>query len=71
VRRSYSDGVTFTPVIKIDELEIDILKRTGRAGASELHLTSLEQSLLYLLAACRARGHPRGDPRRAVGGRTT
>ena len=43
--------MTFTPVIKIGELEIDILKRTVRAGTSELHLTSLEQSLLYLLAA--------------------
>jgi DNA-binding response OmpR family regulator len=51
VRRAYSDAVTFTPVIKIGELEIDILKRTVRAGTSELHLTSLEQSLLYLLAA--------------------
>ena len=35
----------------IGELEIDILKRTVRAWTSELHLTSLEQSLLYLLAA--------------------
>jgi DNA-binding response OmpR family regulator len=51
LRRSYSDAVTFTPVIRIGELEIDILKRTVRAGTSELHLTSLEQSLLYLLAA--------------------
>ncbi len=51
VRRAYTDAVTFTPVIKIGELEIDILKRTVRAGTSELHLTSLEQSLLYLLAA--------------------
>jgi DNA-binding response OmpR family regulator len=50
-RRSYRDAVTFTPIIKIGELEIDILKRTVRAGTSELHLTSLEQSLLYLLAA--------------------
>jgi DNA-binding response OmpR family regulator len=32
-------------------LEIDILNRRVRAGESELHLTSLEQSLLYLLAA--------------------
>ena len=31
LRRSYSDAVTFTPVIKIGELEIDILKRTVRA----------------------------------------
>jgi DNA-binding response OmpR family regulator len=51
VRRAYSDAVTFTPVITLGELEIDILNRTVRAGSSELHLTSLEQSLLYLLAA--------------------
>jgi DNA-binding response OmpR family regulator len=51
VRRAYSDAVTFTPVIKLGELEIDILNRTVHSGASELHLTSLEQSLLYLLAA--------------------
>jgi DNA-binding response OmpR family regulator len=51
LRRSYDDTVTFTPVITLGELEIDILNRTVRAGTSELHLTSLEQSLLYLLAA--------------------
>jgi DNA-binding response OmpR family regulator len=51
VRRAYSDAVTFTPVINIGELQIDILNRTVRAGTSELHLTSLEQSLLYFLAA--------------------
>ncbi len=51
LRRSYSDAVTFTPVIHLGELEIDILNRTVRVGHSELHLTSLEQSLLYLLAA--------------------
>jgi DNA-binding response OmpR family regulator len=51
LRRAYSDAVTFTPSIKVGELEIDILKRTVRTGTSELHLTSLEQALLYLLAA--------------------
>jgi len=51
LRRSYSDAVTFTPVIHLGELEIDILNRTVRVGQTELHLTSLEQSLLYLLAA--------------------
>jgi DNA-binding response OmpR family regulator len=51
LRRSYSDVVTLMPVIKIGELEIDILNRTVRAGTSELHLTSLEQGLLYLLAS--------------------
>jgi DNA-binding response OmpR family regulator len=51
LRRSYTDSISFTPVITVGDLEIDILKRTVRAGTSELHLTSLEQSLLYLLAA--------------------
>jgi DNA-binding response OmpR family regulator len=51
VRRAYSAAVTFTPVIKQGDLEIDILNRTVRAGPVELHLTALEQSVLYLLAA--------------------
>ncbi|MCA1648173.1 MAG: response regulator transcription factor, partial [Chloroflexi bacterium] len=51
MRRAHSDAVTFTPVIKVGDLEIDILNRAVRVGAVELHLTALEQSLLYLLAA--------------------
>jgi DNA-binding response OmpR family regulator len=50
-RRSYQDAVTFTPTITVGDLEIDILHRTVRAGDHALHLTSIEQSLLYLLAA--------------------
>jgi DNA-binding response OmpR family regulator len=51
LRRSYSDVATLMPVIKVGDLVIDILNRTVRAGTSELHLTSLEQGLLYLLAS--------------------
>ena len=51
MRRAYRDAVTFTPVIKLGELEINILNRTVHSGTSELQLSSLEQSLLYLLAA--------------------
>ena len=51
MRRTYGDAVVFTPVLRLGELEIDILNRRVVAGGSELHLTSLEQSLLYLLAA--------------------
>jgi hypothetical protein len=51
-----------------EEHEIDILNRTVRAGTSELHLTSLEQSLLYLMAAnCQQSGYARGHPGHAVG----
>ena len=51
MRRTYSEVGMFTPVLKLGELEIDILNRCVRAGGHELHLTSLEQSLLYLMAA--------------------
>jgi two-component system, OmpR family, KDP operon response regulator KdpE len=52
VRRARRHAVVpFLPVIRRGEMEIDILHRSVRVGASELHLTSMEQSLLYLLAA--------------------
>lgn len=50
-RRSLGENVSLKPVLKLGELEIDILNRQVRVGSSELHLTALEQSLLYLLAA--------------------
>jgi DNA-binding response OmpR family regulator len=51
VRRSYPEAGEIATVIRLGELEIDILHRTVQAGTSTLHLTALEQSLLYLLAA--------------------
>ena len=51
MRRAYRDAAVFTPVLRLGDLEIDIRNRRVRAGDAELHLTSLEQSLLYLLAA--------------------
>jgi DNA-binding response OmpR family regulator len=50
-RRSYGQPLSFNPVLKLGEIEIDIMQRQVRAGTAELHLTGLEQSLLYLLAA--------------------
>ncbi len=51
MRRTYRDAAVFSPLLRLGDLEIDILNRRVRAGGTELHLTSLEQSLLYLLAA--------------------
>jgi DNA-binding response OmpR family regulator len=51
MRRTYRGAVVFMPVLRLGDLEIDILNRRVRAGETELHLTSLELSLLYLLAA--------------------
>jgi DNA-binding response OmpR family regulator len=50
-RRVYGEPLKLSPVIKVGDLEIDILNREVRAGYSSLHLTGVEQSLLYLLAA--------------------
>jgi DNA-binding response OmpR family regulator len=50
-RRSYGRPITFNPILKVGEIEIDIMQRQVKAGTSELHLTGLEQSLLYLLVA--------------------
>jgi len=50
MRRSYSEGVEFTPMLRLGDLEIDILNRRVRSGGTSLHLTRLERSLLYLLA---------------------
>ena len=50
-RRSLGQSVALNPVLRVGEMEIDILNRRVRAGTSELHLTGLEQSLLYVLAA--------------------
>src|SRR5215208_5655355 len=41
----------FTPVIRVGELEIDILHHRVRVDGNDVHLTPLELSLLYLLAA--------------------
>jgi DNA-binding response OmpR family regulator len=51
MRRTYHDSAAFSSVIRQGDLEIDMLNRCLRVGSTDLHLTSLEQSLLYLLAA--------------------
>jgi DNA-binding response OmpR family regulator len=61
MRRTYGASVNFTPVIRLGKLEIDIMRRSVTAGGHELHLTSLEQSLLYLLAANAGRLLTRDD----------
>jgi DNA-binding response OmpR family regulator len=49
-RRTYGQSLPLRPVLKLGELELDILHRRVRVGGHELHLTGLEQALLYLLA---------------------
>jgi DNA-binding response OmpR family regulator len=51
IRRTHGSAGELVPRLRIGDLEIDVLNRKVLAGAHELHLTSLEQALLYLLAA--------------------
>ena len=51
IRRTHGSAGELVPRLRIGDLEIDVLNRKVVAGEHELHLTSLEQALLYLLAA--------------------
>jgi DNA-binding response OmpR family regulator len=50
-RRATGTDRPIVPVIKLGEMEIDILNRQVTAGDSVIHLSGIEQSLLYLLAS--------------------
>jgi two-component system, OmpR family, KDP operon response regulator KdpE len=50
-RRASGIETPIVPTIKLGEIELDIVKREVRAGSSVVHLSSIEQSLLYLLAS--------------------
>ncbi len=50
-RRATGVDLPIIPVIRLGEIEIDIFNRVVRAGDSIMHLSGIEQSLLYLLAS--------------------
>ena len=50
-RRAAGPERGIVPTIRIGEMEIDIMNRQVRAGDSLIHLSGIEQSLLYLLAS--------------------
>ena len=50
-RRTYGPGSGDLSVLQLGEIQFDIVNRQVIAGGHALHLTALDQSLLYLLAA--------------------
>jgi DNA-binding response OmpR family regulator len=50
-RRVLGTDQPIVPTIKLGEMEVDIVNRQVRAGESVIHLSGIEQSLLYLLAS--------------------
>jgi DNA-binding response OmpR family regulator len=50
-RRALGIDRPIVPNLTLGEMEIDIVKREVRSGTSVMHLTGIEQSLLYVLAS--------------------
>ena len=50
-RRASGTDRPIVPTIRMGEMEIDIFDREVRTGDSVIHLSGIEQSLLYLLAS--------------------
>ena len=50
-RRVLGRANDIVPTIRLGEMEVDILNRQVKAGDSVVHLSGIEQSLLYLLAS--------------------
>ena len=50
-RRATGSQRPIVPTIVLGEMQVDIMRREVRAGTSIVHLTSVEQSLLYVLAS--------------------
>jgi len=50
-RRTYGQTFPLNPILRLGELEVDIVNHRLRVGSSLVSLTDTEHSLLYLLAA--------------------
>ena len=51
IRRTRGHAEELVPRLRVGDLEFDVLNRTAVVQGRDVHLTSLEQALLYLLAA--------------------
>jgi len=61
LRRAHGMTVTIVPKIQLDGLEVDLIEQRVRVGGQELHLTPIQQTLLYLLAANAGKALSRED----------
>jgi DNA-binding response OmpR family regulator len=61
LRRAHGMTVTIVPTIRLDGLEVDLIEQRVKVGGRDLHLTPIQQTLLYLLAANAGRALSRED----------
>ena len=61
LRRAHGMSVTIVPKIRLDGLEVDLIEQRVSVHGRELHLTPIQQTLLYLLAANAGKALSRED----------
>ena len=61
LRRAHGMTVAIVPKIRLDGLEVDLIEQRVSVGGRQLHLTPIQQSLLYLLAANAGKALSRED----------
>jgi DNA-binding response OmpR family regulator len=61
LRRAHGMAVTIVPKIRLDGLEVDLIEQRVSVNGRELHLTPIQQTLLYLLAANAGKALSRED----------
>ncbi len=61
LRRAHGMTVAIVPKIRLDGLEVDLIEQRVSVGGRRLHLTPIQQTLLYLLAANAGKALSRED----------
>ncbi len=61
MRRAHGISVAIVPTIRLDGLEVDLIEQRVTVGGRDLHLTPIQQTLLYLLAANAGKALSRED----------
>jgi DNA-binding response OmpR family regulator len=61
LRRAHGLSIPIVPKIKLDGLEVDLIEQRVSVGGRQLHLTPIQQTLLYLLAANAGKALSRED----------
>jgi len=61
MRRAHGISVAIVPRIRLDGLQVDLIEQRVTVGGRDLHLTPIQQTLLYLLAANAGKALSRED----------
>jgi DNA-binding response OmpR family regulator len=61
LRRAHGMSIPIVPKIRLDGLEVDLIEQRVSVGGRQLHLTPIQQTLLYLLAANAGKALSRED----------